>query len=370
MKFIILSGAYINAGDFLIVDRTKKILQNIYSNCELIEYPRNISLDDKLNEINKSDALIIAGGPAYKTDMYPSTIKLVSNLDEIKTKILTIGVGWYGKDTTNECVYSYEFSDSSKKLLNKISLNTNLACRDWYSVKVLQNNGFLNTKMTGCPAWYNLDKVEQTTLRENINFEFKKICISDPANDINFSQCMKLINFIKNKFPNSQINFILHRNENNGKYDNLINFCNENKISIIDITGSVEKFSIYDDCDLHIGYRVHAHIYNLSNRNISILIEEDGRGTGVDEALGLETIKANNENGLRIYGASLLNKIIRGIYRVIFKHRNKYIIMQIDNYLKMLKANNYVQFDIAFKNMNLYYKIMQEHIRQTIGEEK
>lgn len=35
-------------------------------------------------------------------------------------------------------------------------------------------------------------------------------------------------------------------------------------VKMIDISKSVDGLRIYDDCDLHIGFRVHAHIYNLS----------------------------------------------------------------------------------------------------------
>ena len=34
-RFSLLSGAYINAGDFLIVDRTKKLLRYVYPDCEI-----------------------------------------------------------------------------------------------------------------------------------------------------------------------------------------------------------------------------------------------------------------------------------------------------------------------------------------------
>jgi len=63
-----------------------------------------------------------------------------------------------------------------------------------------------------------------------------------------------------------------------------INYC--------DISYSHEGMEIYDTCDLHIGFRVHAHIYNLSHRHRSLLIEEDNRGAGVNDALGLPRIRA------------------------------------------------------------------------------
>jgi polysaccharide pyruvyl transferase WcaK-like protein len=59
-----------------------------------------------------------------------------------------------------------------------------------------------------------------------------------------------------------------------------------------DVSGDLAKIGFYERCDLHVGYRVHAHIHFLSRRNPSILLHEDGRGRGVDEALGLPGIPA------------------------------------------------------------------------------
>lgn len=57
-----------------------------------------------------------------------------------------------------------------------------------------------------------------------------------------------------------------------------------------DISGSADGFLIYDNCDLHVGFRVHAHIYNLSKRNKTLLLNEDFRGFAVNETLGFYQI--------------------------------------------------------------------------------
>ena len=42
---------------------------------------------------------------------------------------------------------------------------------------------------------------------------------------------------------------------------------------------------LYSNCDLHIGYRVHAHVFMTSIKKPSILIKEDGRGEGMSEVI-------------------------------------------------------------------------------------
>lgn len=166
MKFSVLSGAYVNAGDFLIVKRTIDLLKHIYPNCEIKEYKRDKDLEEYLEEINKTDALILAGGPAYIKDLYPNIIPLVKDLDKVKTKIVTIGLGWYGSKTDINYIKNYLFTNETIKLLKRIVKDSkNLACRDWYSVKALTFNNLTDTLMTGCPAWYNINKINELYLR-------------------------------------------------------------------------------------------------------------------------------------------------------------------------------------------------------------
>lgn len=374
MKFSILSGAYINAGDFLIVDRTIKLLKYIYPNCIIKEYIRKEKLDNYLEEINKSDALIIAGGPAYIATMYPNCIPLVENLNKIKTKIVTIGVGWYGVNTTDEFIYKYKFTSKTKELLNRIIKDSNnLSCRDYYTSKSLHANGFNRTIMTGCPAWYNLDFVDKLEIRGNIDKNFKKICISDPATRENFDQAYEVALYLQKKYPNSEINFIFHRiDPNNNIYEELWNRIKKTGINCYNITGSADGFKIYDDCDIHIGYRVHAHIYNLSNRNISILIEEDGRGAGVNETLGLQSLKAYIPTNNSTYDMKVWSKGIRFLEHKILKKGvykcNNYVIKNLDNYINNIVNNNFLQYKTVYFNMNMYFYQMKKHIESIINK--
>ncbi len=366
-KFSLLSGAFINAGDFLIVDRTKKLLREVYPNCEIIEYRRDKKLDEYLECINQTDALIIAGGPAYMINIYPDIIPLVDNLDDIKTKIIAIGLGWYGKSVDEKYIDNYKFTPKTMQLLKRISKDAKvLTCRDWYSVKVLNRNGFSNAVLSGCPAWNNLEKKTMCEFRDNIDFSYKKICISDPANEVNLEESLILAKYLRNAYPKSEIHFVFHRlNKHNQMVNKHIDKLKLLDIDINDITGGVEGMAIYDDCDLHIGYRVHAHIYNLSNRNISILIEEDGRGTGVNEVLGTLGIKAYNSFKISGKKDTYLAKIKRNIYKkmiVVKKYSNKNFVNNIKEYLDIIEKNEYSQYYTAFYGLKFYHEKMIKFI--------
>ena len=47
---------------------------------------------------------------------------------------------------------------------------------------------------------------------------------------------------------------------------------------------------LYRDCDLHVGFRVHAHIFFLSIRKPTFLLQVDGRGRALSETLGLPDV--------------------------------------------------------------------------------
>lgn len=61
MNVALLSGAYKNAGDYLIVHRCEALIKHIFPGCTITEYERRKSLDDKINELNKMDVLILGG---------------------------------------------------------------------------------------------------------------------------------------------------------------------------------------------------------------------------------------------------------------------------------------------------------------------
>ena len=378
MKITMLSGAYKNAGDFLIVDRSKKLIEKQFPNSQINVILRDKDLTEKLPELNESDALILAGGPVYMTNIYPDYIPLVKELSLINSKIFTLGCGWYASTDSIEYMYNkYIFSETTQRLLKRIEEDSHcLSCRDWFSVWALKNAGIQNVQMTGCPAWYDIEYLGKESISENLCIPFRKICISDPANLKNVDQVEHVVKYIRERYKDAEIYYVFHRGEQSNEIiERLKSILYEMGVSICNIEGSKEGFAIYNDCDLHIGYRVHAHIYNLSRRNISILIEEDGRGAGVNHALGLERIKAYKDNYSEIWGNTYLCKVERKIQNKVLGignyKNNDYVIQEIENYLNRLETTDFKVLEVAYKNMNESYLQMEkylQHIERCVTE--
>ena len=361
MKIGILSGAVKNAGDFLIVDRTVQLLKHYYQNAQLIKIHRNKPLDEILMLLNSCDALILAGGPLVMEHVYPEAIPLTRNLASIKPPLISIGVGWHGIRDSSDYLYQYRFSPSSKNFLKRLSRDVKfIGCRDFLTIDVLKNNNIKNVIMSGCPAWYNLKTVNKTVLRNGIKFPYRKICISDPAKQENFTQSFLLAKMLRKQYKDAKVLYICHSKNNHQWAKNLENIG----VEYVDISGGIHGLNIYDNCDLHIGYRVHAHIYNLSQRNISILIEEDARGAGVDKALGLSSIKAY---ALCSPPPKYSIRFLKHSSIETENSLNKYALKEINDYLSRIEFNDFRDMEYAYMKMLDYFYNMEMIIQNMNG---
>lgn len=290
--YILLSGAIKNIGDFLIFDSAKKLIKKYVSE-NIIELNRWEDHSDKIDLLNSSRGIIICGGPGFARNMYPDVYPIVKDLSELKVPITTLGVGWSGKPTMNP--NEFEFSENSKRLLDYIQKsNSKLSCRDVITEKILNANGYENTIMTGCPVWYR-EQDTSTNLNRNIS-EIKEIVFTTPANRKLTKQTLKVIDIIKQKFPKAEVVVSFHRGifpglqtglRNAAAYLSMSGYSLLKGFSVKDVSGDLKKMDFYQDADLHIGYRVHGHLFFLANGLPSILFSEDGRGIGMSRTFNL-----------------------------------------------------------------------------------
>lgn len=348
IRVVLLHGAEKNAGDFLIRERTTALLRYCYPQCDIYELFRNKPLTPYLDEINARDVLVFAGGPGYGNGFYSENYTpLVENLDDIKIPMMMLGMGWWEAEASPHTIYNYAFEERMRTLLTRVAQDTNiLGCRDYYSVNVLRNNGFGSALMTGCPAWYDLENINQLKYVGKPLQEAQKICISDCGSVENIQQAFRVIDFLKEFFHGKELVYVCHRGilPTNPSMETIMAQAG---VKLVDISRSGEGFRIYDDCDLHIGFRVHAHIYNLSRRKLSVLIEEDSRGSGVNDALGLPHIST-------MIPAREAEKIIRV--------KNDYVCLQLEDYLLNLAVNSYAPIEGAYHLMHRYFDRMIDHI--------
>jgi hypothetical protein len=322
-SYVILTGSKNNAGDFLIKHRAKKLFDEIRPDREIIDFNAWESInEERLEIVNQASALILMGGPALQRNMYPGIYKLPADLDQIKTPIVTMGIGWKSINGSWQDTYQYPLNQTSCKLLERIkSDGLTSSVRDFHTLNVLQAKGYDNFLMTGCPAYYDI-----AHLKEPFQFpdKIEKIAFSLGVSFINsFSmekQMKDLILLLKEEFKGKVFEVVFHHGldqeafskayvgkaNHNKRHNQFAAWLKDQNINFVDISGSAEKLiDYYLSVDLHIGYRVHAHIFMNSLKKLSLLISEDGRAKGSKSTIGGMVV-----DGYSVYHNGFVHKVM------------------------------------------------------------
>ena len=337
---VLLSGEKKNIGDFLITERARKLFAHLLDD-EIIILDRFKNLESDIDLINSARFLVLCGGPAYASDIYKGIYPLVNDLRKIKVPIIPFGLGWCGRPSNpNE----FRFNADSKMLLDNIhSTIENSSCRDDITASVLKNCGYNNVTMTGCPVWYDVESIGKEF---DIKNSIKKIVFTTAADPKLIKQTYLLIKSVNKYFPDAEITMSYHRGifpDKHTTYRATIGYLLmygvaklvNRRIKIKDVAYKLEKLDFYDDCDFHIGYRVHAHLYFLSKRLPSMLINEDGRGKGMVQTMGLP----------------------------IFNIEDKDVVAKVDRKLREYKDNNFNSFIEIGKYIDKQYDVMKGFIK-------
>lgn len=143
-----------------------------------------------------------------------------------------------------------------------------------------------------------------------------------------------VLRLLSAEFPDARRVCVFHRGQNNRLFKPIVGqpwrvttwkgnagsllygvinkYAKKNGYEICDVSGSSDYVKHYYEADMHVGYRVHAHIPALSAGIPSFLLQIDGRGTGVSESLGTDAdIWAND--GILPPVQRLKKSITRGI---------------------------------------------------------
>lgn len=341
---VLFTGATKNVGDYLIGDRAKRLFRE-FVDTDIVEVSRFSNLEEHIEIINKAEFLVLCGGPAYAPDIYDGIYRLDKIYDKIKVPIVPFGLGWCGKPFNNSG--AFRFNDVSNKFIKEIhSRIESSSCRDVITEEVLQNNGVKNVTMTGCPVWYDLDFINEPFQKKD---QINKVVITTGARETLLLETIRIYGLVKKTFPKAKIYVTFHRGIYPWKekvgitrgiaYTVMAIYARLLGMKVLDVSGDLSKLDFYKDCDFHIGYRVHAHLFFLSKRLPSMLINEDGRGVGMVKSMNLPVFNAHDSK----------------------------LIANIKNYLEELKKERFGQFakvgdfiDGRFETMKSFLKTLRK----------
>jgi hypothetical protein len=325
--YVVLSGAKKNAGDFLITERAEALLKAFRPDRTLRRLPGWEPLEPHLDEVNASKALIILGGPGLQKDLYPKVYKLTADLSRISVPIILMGSGWKAFPGDPVTQQQFRFSEPSLAALQKMSASSEyLSCRDVLSVRALRAAGITNALMTGCPVWYDLKQIGQPM---RLPSEVKHLIFTPAQLSFYREPSLAVARQIREVFPKARLVCSFHRGiaqqdawlTEEERANNLViaQAAEALGYEVVDVSGSANADEEYGTCDLHVGFRLHAHLCTLSKRVPSVLLHEDGRGIGASQTLsvrGFDGFRRTAAGSLRVPNkrvARWLDKRLRGV---------------------------------------------------------
>jgi len=271
---LLLHRAIANAGDALILERARRLIANVHPRTRLDIGEAWHPLDEQIpaERLRRYRAIVICGGPGYARGiarLYP-----LGPLDELPPLVL-LALGSHVIPGTNRQLAAFRFDALDGKFLDAtLARSAYLGARDPLTVELLNRNGYQRVLMTGDPAWYDLEAIDRP-IRTPI--AFKAVAFTPPANPAFHGQACRLFRALADAVPQAQGRVVFHR----GVQRSYAALAERHGWQCVDISGRQEGFRIYDEMDLHVGYRVHAHLYSTSVGTPSYVIAEDSRGIGV-----------------------------------------------------------------------------------------
>jgi hypothetical protein len=298
-SFTLISGALKNVGDFLIFSKAKELITHFLKPSDTIIHTRTDELGNNLSEINKTDALFICGGPGYRTAFYPHVYPFLKYLNEITIPIIPYGLGWQG--LPRYLPKRFKFSLISEKYIRRLHQMIPVSTtRDEITKGILNRIGVTNVINTGCPTLFEFDKIaSRQAFRKPAGVE--SIVVSMAQDSHLHRQNIDLLRAMNQLFPDAQKYALFHRGvgaddkttkEEGEILEKLVSKSREVGYEVIDLAYNADLLQVYENADLHIGYRVHGHAFSVSHRIPTFLLWEDGRGQGMSENLGLKGVRA------------------------------------------------------------------------------
>lgn len=291
---VTLTGAFKNAGDHLIGHRARALLRN-HTDHEIINLNRKELTAASYETINSARALLLTGGPAYQKAIYPDIYPL--ELDRIKVPIIPYGLGWKGSLKMTPEKFSFE--PAAENFVRDIHNGNHFSsARDHQTVGILNRLGIANVVMTGCPAWYDEQKLESDyELRE-----VRQLVFSMPA--VPQDLVLPLMQYLAKKYPKAKKTLAFNAGYKSTRSTNQSEYTRWNYQMIarglalgfrpVSFESDFDKFNeVMSAQDLHLGFRVHSHIFSLSQRIASALIAEDSRGISQLQALEAPVLLAS-----------------------------------------------------------------------------
>lgn len=267
-----------NVGDAMITQSAIELIKCRYAEFEPHIVYREKSLDGFTKRQKHN---VIAPGFSVANNTYPDLFPLFEDLDRMKN-FFPLGCSFQstlpGVSAFNDNSYNKETLVFLQSMAERFGP---FPCRDQLIVNRL--------KRLGIPAFYMGDLVlfdHNNNGREPILPKHIGSVVISLQHHIRYiEQVISLMKRIKRRFPDAK-RYVSMQSAPNNMYKILAVRAKEIGFEVLEVGGPAENLEVYSNIDLHIGYRLHGHIYFLRQRKPSILLIEDTRAFGFSRTQG------------------------------------------------------------------------------------
>lgn len=280
-RYLLLHRALRNAGDYLIRTRATELIRTTRPVADLTfgEAWRPLTGQFSEAELAGFDAIVVCGGPGLQREMHPRVYPLMP-LEHLRTPVLLLSMGSYFFPADARTISSTELDTSTVRFLRRLAaVGLPISVRDDLSERLVRRHGFDSVTMTGDVAWYRPGAPDQARPPADID----SVSYTPPANPLFFRDGLDVLHGLRRYLPRAHITVVFHRDPQ----PPFEAAAREIGAETVSIAGSADGFNIHDGVAVHVGYRLHAHLYRLSGGGASYLVAEDSRGVGALETLGM-----------------------------------------------------------------------------------
>ncbi|WZL88719.1 polysaccharide pyruvyl transferase family protein [Salinimicrobium sp. 3283s] len=262
-----------NIGDGLITATTIDAIKTVKGENNDIQIVwRGARWEEVKEKILKSDAIIFAC-LAIRKNMEIYTYPYFEQLLNTNIPLGVIASGTAVDIFNNDKNIFTDFPKTSLEYLKKLNDNALFfTTRGYLTQSFCRYHQLDKVTFSGDIAFF--DNRFSNRIFKPVN-NIKTIAISDPhKSSIYLKSVDKLVRGLGKLYPKAKLIFMLH-----GLNAELEKYCKKENLTVKKIYLDKDNgLDTYDDIDLHVGYRVHAHVSSLKRRIPSYLLEQDGRG--------------------------------------------------------------------------------------------
>jgi hypothetical protein len=278
-RILLLHRAISNAGDYLIFERARDLFAAFRPRAEYLVGDASQPLERQFSRatLRTLSATVICGGPGFQDRMHPRLYPLAPGV--LESPVIFLASGSFIVPGSSRQIADFRFDSPTKSFLDAIAANAPfVGVRDRLTQGMLERLGVPRVVMNGDPAWYDLERISAPL---KVPAVVRSIAFTPPAHPAFQAQGLDLLRRIADRYGAGGVTVFFHR----GLQPPFVDLARALGCRVGDITGSAQGFTSYESFDLHVGYRLHAHLYCLSRGLVSYLVAEDSRGRGSLETL-------------------------------------------------------------------------------------